>query len=206
MPSSYQLLEIGLLASARSDLKRLGELVAALDGYEFTTIPIAWVFERMAASFERGEPPNPVAMVAESLIEREDVAEMLQEAISTVWHASPTRSLQTDLAQLRKRHQGVKLTKGVNHAVRLMEKGDLDGAADLLIKASEAKPLSSEGPAKLVDLFGLWEGLGNSSRAIPTGFKKLDAEMIGIRPGESGPFFGTTGMGKSILATNPGSN
>jgi len=198
--------EVKVLAAAKQSRDALVDAVSWLDTYQWTDESLTWIWEKFKSFHEKAETPSVSTLVG--MIRMQPVKQQapLADVLRVVYNIEPSESLKTDCEfLLRCFHHDVVIT-GIEHANKHLEKGNLEGAVQVMNRAT-AESVSNSPRIRSKSLIDWddWQKGPEMVRGIPTGFELLDEELQGGgSKGEMCLIMGNTNMGKSILAVNFG--
>jgi len=202
------ILEKQIIAQAAEDPVFRTKAKGILNGTPFSDRGMMWIWTTIIGAPANEPIPREVIEAKASMAfgGDPDKLEKHELLIAQVW--AHVGSAETSLECLEEVQSYIKLEQGALQAAKLLEDGDLEKAWEII---SRLKRVDS-GAASHVRYIESWEAR-QEARAlaasahhqyIPTRIKYLDEIIDGIQLSEFGLIAGTTGRGKSIIATNVG--
>jgi replicative DNA helicase len=203
-----------ILSQCLKDTAYLRSAASLLQSYHFADRWHGWIWEAAKDTWSKcGERLTPRLLIsmATRSFPNEDDRKPILELASKLYRVS-TPSPQATLNELREFVRFVNLQSAFEMGLKSMEKGDMDKAYDAVRKATsmDFKPKAY----KVTDWIEQFDARMAASKDrrdnpqnylyMPTGLKKLDNIIDGLRVGEVGLIIGTTGMGKSITLNHMG--
>lgn len=206
--------EDDILAQCMRDVEYLKNALTIIEGHHFSTEQHTWLYQVIKDTWESSAELTSISIItANARAEFDD----LDERSAALELAAKLRRKKPEtpraaLNELEKFVRFVKLQTAGEEMARAMERGNLDKAYTTMreVVMRDARPSGFQ----VTD----WMG-GFSQRLrdqkfkrdhpdlypiIPTGFKKLDGIIDGIRQKEFGLVLGATGRGKSIVGVHLG--
>ena len=206
--------EDDILAQCMRDAEYLKTALTVIEGHHFSTEQHTWLWESIKDTWESAAELTSISIItAAARSEFDD----LDERAAALELASKLRKLRPTtpkaaLNELSKFVRFVKLQVAGEEMAKMLERGNLDKAYTVMRETvmRDARPV---GFAVTDWMGGFAERLRDQKHKrdnpdeypiIPTGFKKLDGIIEGIRQKEFGLVLGATGRGKSIVGVHLG--
>lgn len=203
-----------IIAQCFRDPEFMDRASATLDAHHFSTEHHGWLWKVCKATWlDHSERATPHIVINEARSEFDDDDERAAVlTLATRLFKLRPESPKAALAALDEFVRFVKLQTAGEEMVRKLEKGDVDGAYQAVgnVIKMDARPTDFE----VTDFVGGFvERLKKSKLkrdrpdlypVIPTGLKKVDGIIDGIRQEELALIMATTGRGKSIVCVHLG--